>query len=186
MFGLVVLIASNVFPDQVFAGLQRITNQRGPQGIETAPGLLRLQQSETPKKPKKPAPPYGHALLPKTEAQWVSKLCSRPSPKFEGMWEPTQADVSALESNLPRVTKLQRNLENQECKIDDPYQFYRQYVGIVVRGRREIYVNAFSFPTDDQWLTQFVRICDGGGSVWGALYDPSTGKFHDLETNGGL
>ena len=91
-----------------------------------------------------------------------------------------------LESNLPRVTKLQRNLENQECKIDDPYQFYRQYVGIVVRGRREIYVNAFSFPTDDQWLTQFVRICDGGGSVWGALYDPSTGKFHDLETNGGL
>src|SRR4051794_15714305 len=105
MFGLVLLTASNVFPDQRFAGLQRIKSPRGPQGIETDLGLLRLQQSEFLLKPEDG---IRYTLLPKTEAHWVSKLCSRPSPQFEGTWEPTQADISVLESNLPRVTKLQR------------------------------------------------------------------------------
>ena len=73
----------------------------------------------------------------------------------------------------------------KEFRINDPTQFYRQYLGIVIKGRRMIYLNAFGFPGGDpQWRKRFVRICDGGGSVWGALYDPLTGEFSDLEING--
>jgi hypothetical protein len=36
----------------------------------------------------------------------------------------------------------------------------------------------------DWWRTNLVDICDGGESVWGALYDTGSGQFSDLLTNG--
>ena len=48
-----------------------------------------------------------------------------------------------------------------------------------------IYVNAFIrdyVPKD--WHSRLVNVCDGGAGFWGVLFDPATGKFSDLETNG--
>jgi hypothetical protein len=69
-------------------------------------------------------------------------------------------------------------------RIDHPENCYRQYVPVLVAGRKLIYVNAFCGIELPYWRTQFVAICDGGESVWGALYDPTSGEFSDLEVNG--
>ena len=60
-----------------------------------------------------------------------------------------------------------------------------QYVGIKIKGKKFIYINAFADskpPTD--WKEKAVIICDGGESSWGVLYNVETGKFSELAFNG--
>lgn len=122
-------------------------------------------------------------LLPRAEAQSIARLCSREAPeKVDGSWVPSKADLEALESHIPEIAKLSGW---QERKMGDPRSFYRQYVAIVVRGRRLIYINALCFekaPSD--WLKKLVNPCDGGQCFWGILYDPSAGQFSELHSNG--
>jgi hypothetical protein len=71
---------------------------------------------------------------------------------------------------------------------------YRQYLGIVIGGRRLIYVNVFPrwlverpelvriVPQD--WRRVFVSVCDGGDGFSGALYDPETSRFSSPHFNG--
>ena len=68
--------------------------------------------------------------------------------------------------------------------ISHPEKCYRQYIPVIVAGRNLIYLNAFCGIEIVRWRTEFVSIRDGGTSVWGALYDPSTSTFFDLEVNG--
>lgn len=71
--------------------------------------------------------------------------------------------------------------------IEHPNEFYRQYIAIVIKGHKFIYINAFcdqEEPVPSDWRKVLVSACDGGGCYWGVLYDPTTGKFSDLEING--
>jgi len=68
-------------------------------------------------------------------------------------------------------------------QVADPEDFYMQYIGIVVKGKRLIYINAFAFEEPPSWKEHAVITCDGGVD-WGVLYDPETGKFSDLAING--
>jgi hypothetical protein len=118
-------------------------------------------------------------VLPAGEAQAVNQLCSRAGPKVENGWVPTEHDIEALEARLGDI--------KSEChgSILNPFSSYRQYVGIVAAGRRLVYVNAFptQFASKD-WKKRLVSVCDGGPSFWGIQFDPSNGKFSDLEMNG--
>jgi hypothetical protein len=130
------------------------------------------------------AKPY--VLLPESSAQEVSKLCSREGPKVDGTWTPTAADLQGLEGKLSQLSKLKSNGGMTNIHIANPARYYRQYVAVVVAGRKLIYINAFSGDLEpgDSWHKRLENICDGGLGTWGALYDPETRVFSELKTNG--
>lgn len=115
-----------------------------------------------------------------TAAQ-VLDTCSRDSPArhdgaVSGYWVPTVEQVAQLETRLAQL----------QPEITDPGAYDRQYVGILYRGRRAIYVNAFR-PHDDSDLDpsiDAVRACGGGSGFWGAVFDPASGSFSEIAVNG--
>ncbi len=125
-------------------------------------------------------------LLPPGEAKKVADQCSRPGPpEFSDTWQPTGADIELMESRLPRVKGLRaKGCCMEGAQVEDPGHFYMQYVGIVVKGKRLIYINAFADDDPpESWKKEAYIVCDGG-TDWGVLYDPETGKFSDLAVNG--
>ena len=114
-------------------------------------------------------------------AAQVLDTCSRSSPGREpgrvtGYWAPSRQQVEQLEAQLP-------SLEAQVPKAAD---FDRQYVGIEMDGRQLIYLNAFHLPDDADIdpARDAIRVCDGGAQFWGALFDPASGSFSDVQFNG--
>ena len=125
-----------------------------------------------------------YVLLPPSEARAANPLCSRSGPgKVEGGWAPEANDVTTLEARLSDISKLQSG-GAVRTTISDPFRSYRQYVGIVLSGRRLIYVNGFPTPVLKDWQTRLVNVCDGGPAFWGVVFDPVAGTFSDLKTNG--
>jgi hypothetical protein len=142
-------------------------------------GILFLLSSVTYGQAKKPS-----VLLPATAAQSVSHFCSRAGiPKVSGSWHPTQTELERLESHLMRISRLKSEDELKEVQIAQPAGFYRQYIPIVVGGRKLIYVNAFSRTPASYWHERIEDVCDAGPSGWGVLYEPRTGQFSHLRTN---
>ncbi len=114
-------------------------------------------------------------------AAQVLDTCSRPSPgrdagRVTGYWAPSRQQVEQLEARLGEL----------EGQVRSPQDFNRQYVGIETDGRELIYINAFSLPdgSDINPAREAIRVCDGGAMFWGALFDPQTGVFSELQFNG--
>lgn len=114
-------------------------------------------------------------------AAQVLDTCSRLSPgqppgRISGYWAPSRAQIEQLEAQLP-------TLEAQVPKVVD---FDRQYVGIEVDGRQLIYLNAFHLPDHSEIdpSREAIRVCDGGAQFWGAVFDPATNQFADVQFNG--
>lgn len=125
------------------------------------------------------------ALLPATEAKAVTQQCSRSSPnEFTETWEPTKTDIRLMESRFSAIKKLKAKCCMEGEQIENLDRPYMQYVGIVIKGKKLIYINAF-YDSDpgESWKERAYVICDGG-TAWGVLYDPKTGKFFDLSVNG--
>jgi hypothetical protein len=83
------------------------------------------------------------ALLPQGEISAISRLCSRNGPKVNGSWEPTDGQIKSLEQHLSQISRLKSEEGMVGIQIAKPSRYYRQYVGIVVGGRKLIYLNAF-------------------------------------------
>jgi hypothetical protein len=123
-------------------------------------------------------------LLPVSEAKALLMQCSRPSPPNSGKtWRPTEAEIKLMESKFSQI----KQLKSKCCRgkqIRDLEGSYMQYMGIIVKGKRLIYINAFyHHDPGTYWKEHAEVICDGG-SAWGVLYDPKTEKFFDLAING--
>jgi hypothetical protein len=123
-------------------------------------------------------------ILPTSEGPKIIKQCSRTDPaEVSGFWLPSLAGVAELEKTLPQL------LRSSGHKIDLGTS-YRQYVGIVSRGKKLIYVNAFSGtilvhpPFRTSWKREAMVVCDGGDVFWGVEFDPATRTFNHLEFNG--
>lgn len=181
VLGGVTILATNLFPNQAYAVLQTVRALTRSHTVEVAENSPPLQESSSSSK----SPTVLYVVLSGREKS-VSKLCSRPGPKVDGGWKATEQDIATLESNLKRITLLRSAGILKGIRVAHPENCYRQYIPIIVAGRKLIYVNAFCGikVSDSDWRTQFVTICDGGESVWGVLYDPATGEFSDLEVNG--
>jgi len=132
-------------------------------------------------------------LLPPTQARHVLQQCSRETPgPVSGVWTVSPAIIAKLEQDLPKLSKL----VSQTCcgkglSVSDPSAFYRQYVGVSIKGHDYVYINAFHdhpiylHPKDrDRWRSEPELVCDGGDSFWGVLYDPETRQFSQLSFNG--
>ena len=122
-------------------------------------------------------------ILPTSEGRAAIDQCSRSAPEHvTDFWRPTTAQVEAAEKALPVF------LHSQGHK-DWLRNSFRQYIGVVVAGRRLIYLNAFPAPTPGtadarDARTKAYTACDGGSSFWGTEFDPATGRFQHLDSNG--
>jgi hypothetical protein len=124
-----------------------------------------------------------YVVLPPTAARAVTRQHSRKVPqKIEGGWRPTNAVIEKLETNLPRVSTMQVDGWPPSIRIFNPTSYYRQYIGVIVAGRRLVYVNA-SCSEHKAWKTRYSEVSDGATCEWGVLYDPQTGQFSELEIN---
>lgn len=106
--------------------------------------------------------------------------------KIRETWQVTGVDIEKLESHLTQISQLRSEGGMQGAQIARPENFYRQYFGIVVKKRQLIFINAFcsDFSPSPAWRTQYYVIFDGGACVWRTIYDPATGLFEHLSTNG--
>ncbi len=122
--------------------------------------------------------------------------CSRDAPARTGYWAPDSETIGRLEVAL--APALQQALERE---IKDPTrrpatkEYYRQYIGLRIRGRQVVYINGFhkdylalaaSTPPKmaDSWKTRAVNACDGGWWFFGAEYDPATRQVTNIRFNG--
>jgi len=130
---------------------------------------------------KKNGPDF--ALLPATEIQpWAKYLAAGAHPES---WEPTVGDMNDVEANLAQITGLSNSDPDVYRHIDDPRAYYRQYLAVVIDGKKRVYVNALcSVDQDPNWRKHLVVVLDGGKCYWHATFDSSTQKFSDLVING--
>ena len=101
-------------------------------------------------------------------------------------WTPSEEAVLAIEGGL--VSFLQENPDRFYSqgtpvweRLDD---YNRQYLGIVLDGKRLVYANYFCDSTGRDWKKDFVMVLDGGDCFFQFKYDVDSGEFFDLQVNG--
>lgn len=104
----------------------------------------------------------------------ITHPCSRTGPPpIESYWKPSGEQIEEMESHFDRLLRLKSTgcclpgVRIESLAYDD-----LEYVGVVSGSRHLILI-----ATSGDW-------CDGGLGAWGAVYDPSTGRFTDLHVNG--
>lgn len=117
--------------------------------------------------------------------------CSRLSPgPVEDTWTPSESELNALEVALPSLLERQLLTRWPEDGIR-ALDYYRQYGGLVIAGRRIIYVHGVhkhivELPSDPStWRQNAMRVCDGGPMAFGTEYNPQTREFSNFVFNNG-
>jgi hypothetical protein len=147
--------------------------------------LVLLCQSATASAVEKAA----FAVLPPAQVVHLESLCSRDGPgHVTSGWDPAFSQVRQAEARLPGFVAKNRRPERPLS------EYYRQYLGVVIDGKKLIYVNLFprslverrEFPaaSRDDWRSEFVNVCDGGDDFWGALFDLEKQLFFSPRFNG--
>jgi hypothetical protein len=121
----------------------------------------------------------------------LTHQCSRISPgPVTGQWTPSDAQLEAFDVPLTDVLGGQLNRAGVTTA---PRDYYRQYAGFIINGRRVIYVNGVVRSTIDDhpnpdhpfdWRTQAMGICDGGPITFGAEFDAQTHQVSNFAFNG--
>jgi hypothetical protein len=96
-------------------------------------------------------------------------------------WTPTREQVLAAEERLGAF------LQTAAPQIARRLPTYRrQYVGVLNKTQRLIYLNCFTFDarTDADWGVRPVQVEDGGDAYFQVFYDIDLGEFQDLYING--
>lgn len=127
-------------------------------------------------------------VAPPKLAPDVLHQCSRPTLSADGgFWEPSLKDIESLERLIPVYVSTHPPKHAPEL-FRRLAQYKRQYVGLVQKGNKIIYVNFFLWndsnggPYDRR--RHAVVICDGGKAFWGIEFDVVSGAFSNLFTNG--
>lgn len=122
-------------------------------------------------------PEYSTIIL-SNKGQKLLNQCSRPTPeKIESFFDLTTIDVQKLENCFKRIL----DLKSKGCcmpgkKITKLKDYIFQYTGLVINGKKYIYINAAEIEKNDlttfynDWKTEPIVVCDGGESFWGILH----------------
>ncbi len=120
--------------------------------------------------------------------------CSRSIPEnINGFWTISLSEIAILEDNFKKIDTITA----KECcfinaKVDRIERYAFQYIGVIIKGKRFIYINAF--PLDEIKSlkergydpTKYPLVaCDGGDYFWGVLFDIEAKQFSFLAFNGG-
>ncbi|HEU4559516.1 MAG TPA: hypothetical protein VFS20_16820 [Longimicrobium sp.] len=135
------------------------------------------------------------AVMPDSVVRRLTAQCSRPTPDsaaIQGLWTPTAEQVRDLEARLTPLLRSELTRQYGGKSLATRLAWYhRQYGGLVLNGRRIIYVNGFlpgwryDRGADTVPWRQFpVWVCDGGIGYFGVEYDPATKRFRNLAFNG--
>lgn len=131
-------------------------------------------------------PSVGTFVLPVNAGRSLLKQCSRDAPaNVSQFWNPSAEQIQKLESLLPGYL---RHRSSGERSIPGDVDYHRQYVGIVVGGKRRIYGNFYPASVAvyfDEKSTPVV-VCDGGAVFWGIVFEPESNDFLDLQVNGSV
>lgn len=144
--------------------------------------------------PSRLNPEWG-VVLPDDQAKafWRPRLCNRPAPgPIDAIWRPDAATIRRLESALGPALQaaIDRAPESRAPKLVAA-DYYRQYAGFVVAGKRIVYINGLHSltiserPRPDWWKQTAAMPCDGDMLFFGAEYDVETGKVLNFMFNGG-
>jgi hypothetical protein len=122
-------------------------------------------------------------LLPASEIELWSKYFA--SGSHAESWEPTLGDINDVEADLAQITALSNSDPDVNRHIENPQEYYRQYLALQIDGRRKFLLNATcSIDHDPNWRKHLVVVMDGGKCFWHAMYDASTRTFSELSVNG--
>jgi hypothetical protein len=111
---------------------------------------------------------------------------------IEQYWKISGQDVKNLEENFKKIYALAAT----GCCVSGPRiaqlkKFGFQYLGVMIRGRKYIYINAFPIEEVRRYRDsghdpsqEPVTVCDGGTGFWGALFDMDAKEFSSLSFNG--
>lgn len=102
-------------------------------------------------------------------------------PHNDDPWTPSEADILALEEQLPGF------LQDEHPKLWQQLESYtRQYWGTAAPdGKPAVYTNFFCDADEiDYWRTEFVMAIDGGDCYFQTIYDVENGVFTWLAING--
>ena len=128
--------------------------------------------------------PQNHfAILPINVAPHLLEQCSRETPTSDSFWLPEQSQIIQLEGLLAQfINHKKENAYNTPI----PQAYDRQFIGIVQNGEKLIYGNFFPsrHSKKPHKLSEIIDLCDGFGTFWGVIYNPSTQQFSQLKING--
>lgn len=143
-----------------------------------------------------PFPPNTGAVFEGEHARELVNQCSRREPgPVEGVWTPTPDQIDRLERSLPSAfaEAARRDWPRETLSVID---YYRQYGGLIISGRRIIYVSAGHRSLAERtiggryagrtWRDLQFMVCDGGPIVFGVEYDPQTKSFEHFAFNGAI
>lgn len=138
--------------------------------------------------PDGPPLPADVAIFDGPMVPTLLRQCSRSTPPAgEGTWQPTAADIAALEAALPAALA---GTAHAAMLAQAPQGWRRQYGGIVRGGRRFIYGSfmpasmAIDRRQPERWRNEAELICDGGPTLFGVEYDVGARRFTHLAFNG--
>src|SRR4030095_16620235 len=93
--------------------------------------------------------PADAVVLPGSQANLALQQCSRGTPaRGESTWQPSSADIAALEAALPAALATQHRTGAPDWSRA-PQGWRRQYVGLVRGGRRFLYGNFYPRSADE-------------------------------------
>jgi len=120
--------------------------------------------------------------------------CSRSTPKnIDAYFNLSENEMIEIQENLKKIYKLRSSgCCIKKVKIGNLNQFAFQFIGVIIKGEKYIYINAFYSDKEgnlididsNEWKTKPIIVCDGGTNYWGALYDFKKKKFSQLSFNG--
>lgn len=113
---------------------------------------------------------------------------SRPTPgKIQKFFDLTPGAVDTLFMNF---SKIQSVKTGKGKKIKNLTTYGYQCIGVMIKNRKFIYINAFDVKSPQSlytkykhWETEPVKYSKGGKSFWGVLFDIEDEKFYQLEIN---
>ncbi len=134
-----------------------------------------------------PFVPSRAAVIPEAEGYKVERPCSRRSPgAITAVWRPDSALVARIEKALAPLVQGALERSPWAGKVTGTADaYYRQYVGVVIDGRRIVYVNAFRSPggAPISWELRLATMCDGGELSFGVEYDVEADRLQHLAFN---
>ena len=99
-----------------------------------------------------------------------------------GDWRPAPGDVQRIRSQVRAFVDHEALKQHLRLERWERYTF--QYQGILLHGKRIVFVNAFCEPPPSDATTQFVTVDDGGPCYFQLWWDPLKKSFVGIEFNG--